>query len=108
MDEDFSGACYIVIASPLCKAAVLVSPNGVAPAMTDFSTLLHIFFIDLDTQARSIRNRHITILVAEHFRLGHIIEQVIALVVMDAQALFLDEGVVGDRIDLQAGGQRDR
>ena len=27
---------------------------------------------------------------------------------MDAEALFLDEGVVADRVDLQAGGKRDR
>ena len=26
---------------------------------------------------------------------------------MDAKALFLNDGIVADRIDLQAGGQRD-
>ena len=38
-------------------------------------------------------------------RVGDVIEQVVGDVVVDVQALLLDEGVVGARVELQAGSQ---
>ncbi|MCY1223000.1 hypothetical protein D9M72_351090 [compost metagenome] len=44
----------------------------------------------------------------EDFLVGDVVEDVVARIVMDAQALLLDEGVVADGVDLKAGGERDR
>jgi hypothetical protein len=49
-----------------------------------------------------------TIGIGEHRRIGNIIQKIVGRVVVNAQALFLDHGVVADRIQLQAGRQRDR
>lgn len=41
-------------------------------------------------------------------RVGQIVEQIRPLIVMDAQALFLNEGVWRTEVQLQRGGEGDR
>ncbi|MND63827.1 hypothetical protein D3C80_551450 [compost metagenome] len=68
----------------------------------------HIGFVDFDTEARPLRNADEAIGVMEDFLVGDIVEDIVALIIVDTEALFLNEGVVGDCIDLQAGGKGDR
>ena len=76
--------------------------------MADARLLQHIIFVDLDAQPRPVRYRNEAILILEYFSVADVVEQVVALVVVDAQALFLNEGVVADAIQLQARSQRNR
>lgn len=46
--------------------------------------------------------------VLEDVLIGDVVEDIVAVIVVNAEALFLDEGVIGDRIDLQACGKRNR
>ena len=85
-----------------------MAPDRVAPAVADGRAFDHVFLVDLDAQARPVGDLHEALVIVEHARIAHVVEQVVALVVVDAQALFLDKRVVADRVQLQAGGQGDR
>src|SRR5699024_2302921 len=78
-----------------------------APAMADGGALDHVVLVDLDPQPRPGRDGHHAVPIVEDGAVHHVVEQVVVGVVMDAQALLLDEGVVGPGVDLQAGGQGD-
>src|SRR5699024_11679840 len=94
--------------SPFRERAVSVTPDGIAPPVSFGGSFADVVFVDLDAETRSSWNTDHAVVVVEHRRVGDVVEQVIARVVVDAQALFLDEGVVAAGIDLQAGGERDR
>jgi len=85
-----------------------MAPDRVAPAVTDGCALLDVLLVDFNPQSWSLRNAHIALVVGKDFGLRQIVQQIIALVVVDAQALLLDESVVRHRIDLQTSGQRYR
>jgi hypothetical protein len=44
--------------------------------------------------------------IVENGRIGQVVKQVIAHVVVDTEALLLDDGVVRAAVDLQGGGKR--
>jgi hypothetical protein len=85
-----------------------VPPNRIAPPVADLGALGDIVLVDFDAQARASGNGDEAFRVVEHRPIRQIIEQVIADVVVDAEALLLNEGVVGTPVDLQAGGERNR
>src|SRR5690349_17007278 len=90
--------------SPLGDAAVRVTPHRVAPAMAYLRHFAHLRLVHFDTETRALRDRHEAVFVFEDFRVLDVVEQIVALVVVDAEALFLDERVVADGVDLQARG----
>jgi hypothetical protein len=49
--------------------------------------LLDVLLVDFNPQPRSLRNGHIALVVGKDFRLCQIVQQIIALVVVDAQTL---------------------
>ena len=65
-------------------------------------------FVDFNTQPRAAGNGDKSIGIGEHRRIGDIVQQVVGLVVMDAQALFLDHRIGANRVQLQAGTLRYR
>src|SRR5687768_9287806 len=65
-------------------------------------------FVDLDAEAGLSEEMHKTVAVIEHRRVHEIVEQVAALVVMNAERLFLDEGIRRAEIDLQTRGETNR
>ena len=67
----------------------------------------HVGFIDFYAQTGALDYRNHLVLVGKHFWICHVVKQVIGRVAMNAQALFLDEGVVTDGIQLQIRRQRD-
>ncbi|MNV12343.1 hypothetical protein D3C71_1029410 [compost metagenome] len=85
-----------------------MAPDRVAPAVADGGAFDHVFLVDLDAQTRAVRDLHEALVVVEHPWVFDVVEQVVALVVMDAQALFLDERVVASRVQLQARRQGNR
>src|SRR5690606_39423775 len=93
---------------PFGEAAVGVAPERAAPAVSHRGALAHVVFIDFDAPAGTLRDGHHAVLVGERLAVADVVEQVVVGVVVDAQALFLDEGVVAAGVDLQAGRQRDR
>lgn len=68
----------------------------------------HIGLVDLDAETGTLRNGNEAVFVSEDLFVGDVVEDVVRLVVVDAEALFLDEGVIADRVDLQAGGKGNR
>lgn len=48
-----------------------------------------------------------TVTVGKDGRIGDIIQQVISLIIMDAEALFLNDRIIRRRIYLKAGGKSD-
>src|SRR5574337_836224 len=75
--------------------------------MADDGAFVDVVLVHRDTQARAARNAHETVLVGEHAAVADVVEQVVVLVVVNAQALLLDERVVADRVQLQVRRQRD-
>ncbi|ESY83899.1 hypothetical protein X740_01000 [Mesorhizobium sp. LNHC221B00] len=57
--------------------------------MAFLGALLDMLFVDLDAQARTVGNGDIAVLVAKDVFVGGIVEQVVAGIVMDAEALLL-------------------
>jgi hypothetical protein len=66
--------------------------------------LLHVLLVDLDAQPWAARDLHEAVGVVEDLGIADVVEQVVALVVLDAKTLLLDEGVVAVGIELQAHG----
>ena len=64
--------------------------------------------VHLDPQARALRDHQHAVSKAEAVPGQGIVAEIALLVVMDSEALLLDEGVVADRVHLQACRQRDR
>src|SRR5699024_1846733 len=87
---------------PFCDTAVGVPPYRVLPAVANVAAFAHIVFVDFYAEARLIRNLHMTIRIFEDRRIFDVIEYVVPPVVVDAEALFLDDGVIACRIYLQA------
>jgi hypothetical protein len=66
-----------------------------------------VVLVDLDAEPRTVGNLRVAVGVVEDLRVLDVVEQVVALVVVDAKALLLDEGVVAAGIELKIDGQRD-
>ena len=84
-----------------------MTPDGVAPPVSFARAFDDVFLIDLNAQPGPRRDVDHAVFIVEDRGVGDVVEQVVARVVVDAQALFLDERVVAAGIDLQAGGERD-
>src|SRR5215212_8121551 len=93
--------------SPFSEGSVLMTPDGVPPAMALSGPVRDVVLVDLDTQARAAGDGDEAVRVREYRRIGEVVQQVVVDVVMNTEALFLDEGVVGAGVDLQAGGKGD-
>ena len=52
--------------SPLGKAAIGMAPDRVAPAVADGGALGDVVLVDLDAQARAVRDLHEAVVVGEH------------------------------------------
>ena len=85
-----------------------MSPDGVPPAVAHRRPLLDVVFVDLDPEPRPVGDLHVAIGVVEDLWVLDVVEEVVALVVVDAEALLLDEGVVAVGVDLEIHRQRDR
>ena len=75
--------------------------------MARFRRLAHEILVHLDAQARALRDGDVAIPVFEDRGVLQVVEQVAGGVVVDAQRLLLDEGVVADRVELQVRRQGD-
>ena len=64
--------------------------------------------VDVDAETRAVESAHVAILVGEDGSVGQVMEQVRLMVVVNLQALFLDEQVRCGEADLQARGESDR
>src|SRR5690606_10478402 len=95
-------------ASPLGKAAIGVTPDRITPAMPRLRPFDHVRLVDLDAQARPVGDLHEPILIVKNRWILDIVKQVVAFVVVNPEALLLDEGVVADAVQLQAGCQGNR
>src|SRR5690606_3870535 len=93
---------------PFGYRTVAVTPDGIFPVVADFCPFPHIILVDVDAQAGALRNGHVPIPVFEYAAILDVIQNVIGRVVVDAEALLLDEGVVASRIHLKARRKRDR
>lgn len=69
--------------------------------MADFGAFGDVLLVDLDAQAWPSGNGDEAIRVVEHRGIRQIVEQVICDVVVDAEALLLNEGVVGAVVPLR-------
>src|SRR6185437_11533337 len=94
-------------ASPLGDGAVGVPPDGVAPPVSFAGPLADVVLVDLDAEARPGGDGDVPGGVGERAGFREVVEQVVGDVVVNAEALLLDEGVVGAGVELQAGGERD-
>src|SRR5690349_25039310 len=94
--------------SPLRDRSVTVTPDRVAPAMSLCRARGDIRLVDFDTESRARRDLDKSGGVVEHRRVDEVVEQLVGGVVVDAKALFLDDGVVAAGVDLDTTGQGDR
>src|SRR5690606_24295676 len=92
---------------PLGDRAVAVPPDRRAPAMAGGGGAAHCRLVHLDAEAGAGGDQQLPVLEGEAVPGQRVVAQIALRVVVDAEALLLDEGVVADGVDLQAGGQRD-
>src|SRR3954452_14911167 len=98
----------MVFSSPFRDGAVIVPPQGVSPSVPLGGAFDDVLFVDLDAEARTRRDVHVPVAVVEHRGIDEVVEQIVGGVVLDSEALLLDDGVVASGVDLQARCQRDR
>src|SRR5690606_17848000 len=94
-------------ALPFRHAAVLIAPYRVVPVVAGLCPFDHVFLVDLYSQPRAIRNLDEAAFIFKYASVRQIVEEVVGLVVVDAEALLLDECVMAGGVHLQAGRQRD-
>ncbi len=68
--------------------------------MTAPRRLDHALFINLDAKTRACGDMQLTVGQGEALSRQRVVCQVSTLIVMNAKALFLDESIVANRIDL--------
>ena len=91
---------------PLGNGTVLMPPDGIFPVVGRPVFLLHQLPVDLHAQSRAAGKLHESVGKCEIFRISDIIQHAFAHIVMDADALFLDDRIIAGGIYVQAGGQR--
>jgi hypothetical protein len=69
---------------------------------------MDVLLIELNAQSGLAGDGHKSIAVRKRAWIENVVEQVVLLVVVDSQALFLNESVVADSIKLETGRQRNR
>ena len=74
--------------------------------MADLGRLAHLVLVDGDSESRQGVAIDITVLVAEDLGVFKVVEEVGALVVVDAEALLLDDGVRRAVVKLEACRER--
>ena len=97
-----------ILALPFCNRPVFSPPDGVSPIVADIRCPAHRFFIDLDPQPRACRDVHITVLVLEDNRVHEVVFEFRAFVVVNPEALFLNNGIRKACVQLKARRERDR
>ncbi|GIS20025.1 MAG: hypothetical protein CM15mP120_19410 [Pseudomonadota bacterium] len=65
-----------------------------------FTALDDVVFVDINTQSGPLGNINISIGKMQHFGVVQIIREVVALVVVNALTLFLNECILAYRVDL--------
>src|SRR5699024_10021825 len=83
-------------------------PYRLLPAVTYSAALADVIFVDFYADPRLVWNLHMPVRILEYRRVFDVIQYVVPLVVVDAEALFLDDGVMASRINLQARCQCNR
>src|SRR4029450_886814 len=91
--------------SPFGDGSVGVPPEWVAPPVALLGPFRDIVLVDVDAQTGADRESDKAFGIVEHRAIGQIVEQITAHVVVDTEALLLDEGVVRTAVDLQTGGE---
>jgi hypothetical protein len=66
-----------------------VAPDRVAPTMSLSGPFAHELLVDLDAQAGAVRDGDHALVVGEDGRVGQVVQEVVAGVVVDAEALLL-------------------
>lgn len=89
--------------SPFGDGAVKIPPDGIFPVVLLFGSALEHRLIGIDAQAFAGGKFDESILVGEDRRILDVVEQIAALIVVNAEALLLDEDVGGAAIDLHTG-----
>ena len=89
-------------ASPLGDDAVARAPDGIQPAVTDLGRLAHLVLVDSDAEAWQRVAIDVAILVAEDLGIFEIVQKVSALIVVNSEALLLNDGVRRAVVKLQA------
>ena len=94
--------------SPLRDRAIPMSPYRIFPAMRIFIFFYHQRFVYLHAKPRFHRKVYKTADKSEILLIIDIIQDTLPDVVVDPDTLLLKHAIITDRIDLQAGRQRDR
>src|SRR5690606_11127698 len=83
---------YIVlsIVLPFCYDTILMSPKGIFPVMAYFRHFPDMILVDFQSQAGAFRDLNIALILFKYSFIHDVIEQVTALVLVYAQALFLN------------------
>jgi hypothetical protein len=97
---------HTVDSSPFSDGSVCVAPDWVAPTMTLFGAFSDVILVDVDAQAGGGGDGDEAFRIVENRPIGQVVKQVIAHVLVDTEALLLDDGVVRAAVNLQAGGKR--
>src|SRR5690606_15034495 len=87
------------------EGAIGVTPERGSPGNAAAVGLANGALIDLDAQARRGQQLEVAVDELQRFGVSHVVEHLGALVVVNADALLLDEEVRGRERDLQAGGK---
>lgn len=108
--RDFCETCclaYYGSQLPLCHRAVGVAPDGVLPVVGSLILFDDQFLIHFHTQTRALGHIHKAVYKLKVILVGHVVQNALAHIVVDTDALLLDHGVVAGGIYVKAGCQGD-
>ena len=91
----------VKLGSPFGDTPVVMAPHWVVPVYVEFCAFTDVVDVNVDTETGAVRQVDVAIFVVEDRRVDEVVEDIIALVVVNVEALFLDERVRRDGIDLQ-------
>ena len=92
---------------PFSDDAVFRAPDGILPRMAFFGGFAQFLFVDGHAEAGQTAAEDTAVLVVEDGFVLQVVEHVRALVVVDAEALLLDNGVRRAIVELEAGREGD-
>src|SRR5690606_16016192 len=93
---------------PFRYRSVLLPPYRISPSVADRGHLPHLLFVHFDPEPGPCQIAHKTVFISEYGGIFQIVEQIRTLIVMNAEALLLDECIRRARVQLQASGEGDR
>ena len=93
--------------SPFGDYTIGGAPDGIFPGMTDGSGFPDPGFVDFNTETGQFVAVNETVFVFEHGGIGEVVKEIGALIVVDTERLFLNNGIGGTPVELQTGGESD-